>query len=237
MSDATIAAAAFDTAVKQAQGTTKSIFDSFGVTSADPTTGKWTTGAAGSAFDPSKVMQRDATTGIITPNQSYIDSLSTTGFGTGFGYNQMSNAMEQGAANEASVAASYRGRGLGGGGLMNQARSAAESNQTRNQAGVAASLIAKLGETYGGVATSASNFMGTMVDTATVGGVTDSTTLAGTTGNTPESTTAPAAFTTLGTPGGTNVPKNPRGGQPYTGPGGTKWQYRINGPAGKGWYK
>ena len=239
MSDATIAAGAFETAIKQASGATKSIFDSFGVTSKDPTTGNWTTSAAGSAFDPSRVVKQNAD-GTIVTDQAYLDSLSTTGFGTGFGYNQMSSAMGAGAGNEAGVAASYRGRGLGGGGLMNQARSAAESEQTRGQSAVAASLIEKLGQTYGGVATSASGYMSSMIDTASAAGVTDSTTLAGTTGNAPTAPTptAPAAkFSTIGTPGGKDVPKNPRGGQPYTGPGGVSWQYRMNGPAGKGWYK
>jgi hypothetical protein len=44
-------------------------------------------------------------------------------------------------------------------------------------------------------------------------------------------------FIRIGTPGGTKVPKKPKGGQKYTGPGGVTWQYRINGPKGKGWYK
>ena len=44
-------------------------------------------------------------------------------------------------------------------------------------------------------------------------------------------------FIRIGTPGGPKVPKNPKGGQKYTGPGGVTWQYRMNGPKGKGWYK
>ena len=51
-------------------------------------------------------------------------------------------------------------------------------------------------------------------------------------------TTSPQGnpFVTKGTPGG-NFPKAPKGGTPWTGPGGVSWQYRINGPSGKGWYK
>jgi hypothetical protein len=43
-------------------------------------------------------------------------------------------------------------------------------------------------------------------------------------------------FIRIGTPGG-QAPKSPKGGQKYTGPGGVTWQYRMNGPKGKGWYK
>jgi len=216
MSDASIAQAAFSTALEQARGATKNIFDSFGVSSKDPATGAWTTGAAGSAFDPSKVVQQDAN-GVITTNQDYLNSLSTTGFGTGFGYNQMSSAMEQGAGNEAAVAANYRGRGLGGGGLMNQARTAAESEQTRGQSGVAASLIEKLGQVYGNVATSASGYMGSMMDAASAAGVTDSTTLGGITGNAP--TTPPVA------PSSDTFPANPHQNQRWHNAAGVQYQY------------
>lgn len=44
-------------------------------------------------------------------------------------------------------------------------------------------------------------------------------------------------YTEIGTPSGSNVPQDPEAGQVYTGPGGTKWVYRKNGPKGAGWYR
>lgn len=45
------------------------------------------------------------------------------------------------------------------------------------------------------------------------------------------------AYTQKVKPGGTNVPKNPKAGQSYTGPGGVTSVYRTKGPNGAGWYK
>ena len=61
----------------------------------------------------------------------------------------------------------------------------------------------------------------------------------------PSNTTAPesmpvpdrAGYTEIGTPTGSNLPKNPKPGVVFKGAGGVTFVYRENGPDGAGWYK
>ena len=134
--------------------------------------------------------------------------------------------------------------GIEGGGLANQRRSLAEA-QTSGQLGSAKmdflNKLAQAQSPIGGAwqtlqtanAESAASIAGSTAGinslTAPDAGIAAVTS--------PAPTIAPSgAYTTMGKPGGT-PPGSPHGGQTYTGPGGVKWQYRINGPSGKGWYK
>lgn len=247
ITDSVRAQNAFNTALDQAKTTTRDLFSSFGLTKQDPQTGAWSSSIPGEAYSPSNIVTFNQETGTASINQAMLDAAKSGEFGTSFGYNRMSQAMGQGASREAQAVADVRSRGLGGGGLGRQARTAAESQQAVEQTGVVSDLLASLGQTYTGTAERFGDWMGSRVEGA--GAVGQS--VAGTDATNPYSapaaapTAAPAAapaaqtsgYSKIGTPGGKGVPKNPRGGQLYTGPGGVNWQYRINGPSGKGWYK
>ena len=235
--DAQRAQLAFQNATTQAQQTTKDIFNQFGMSRVDPN-GNWSTANAASAFDPTRVV--NFTGGNASINQAELDSLSAGKFGTGFGYNKLSQTMGSAAEQEAQVLQSVRSRGLGGGGLMNQARAAAESSQGRMQAQTGKELIAALGQDYGTVGQSYNDYQAALAGTAGAGAMS-------TAGIQAESTTAtPAAVTASANQGGgssnvavgkvgspVNAPANPKMYQNYTGPGGFKWQFITN----KGWVR
>ena len=231
---------AFNTALDQAKTTTRDLFSSFGLTKQDPQTGAWSSSIPGEAYSPSNIVTFNEETGVASINQTMLDAAKSGEFGTSFGYNRMSQAMGQGASREAQAAADVRGRGLGGGGLGRQARAAAESQQAVEQTGVVSDLLSSLGQTYAGTAEKFGDWMGSRVEGAGAVGQSVAETGASNPYASPEAPAAPVAetggYSKIGTPGGT-VPRQPKGGQLYTGPGGVSWQYRINGPSGKGWYK
>jgi len=170
VSDSARAQSAFNTAIEQAKYTTRDIFNSFGLTRQDPSTGAWTTSSSSSAFDPSKLLSYNADTGAVSTNQAQIDALGRGEFGTAMGYNRMSNVIGQAGTREALAKANLRSRGLGRGGLMSQAASAAESSQMQEQAGVGAELLAALGQTYGSVGGAVSDFYSGVIEGAGAGG-------------------------------------------------------------------
>ena len=241
ITDSVRAQNAFNTALDQAKTTTRDLFSSFGLTKQDPQTGSWSSSIPGQEYAPSNMVSFNQETGTATINQTALDAARSGEFGTSFGYNRMSQAMGQGASREAAAVADVRGRGLGGGGLGRQARAAAESQQAVEQTGVVSDLLSSLGQTYAGTAEKFGDWMGSRVEGAGAVGQSVAETNASNPYSAPAAApVAPVAetggYSKIGTPGG-NAPRQPKGGQLYTGPGGVSWQYRINGPSGKGWYK
>lgn len=235
--DAQRATAAFQNATLQAQQATKDIFNQFGMTRLGPG-GQWSTGAAASAFDPNNVV--NFTGGNASINQGALDALSSGKFGSAFGYNTLQQTMGEAAGAEAAAMSGLRGRGIAGGGLSKQIRSAAESAQGRTQADVGKQMLAALGQTYGTVG-QAYNEQQAALGAAVMGGASNvSTTEANAPATAPPSVTASAnqgggksnvAIGKVGSP--VNAPANPKNQQRYTGPGGFKWQFI----GGKGWVR
>jgi len=243
VSDSVRAQNAFNLSLDQAKTATRDLWASFGLSKQNPVTGQWSTSVPGEQFSPSNIVNYDQSTGVASVNQAALNAAQAGEYGTAFGYNRMSESMGQGAANEAVVKAALRGRGISGGGLARQAETAAESAQTRAQTGVVSELLSGLGQTYADTTSKFGDWMGSRIEAAGSTAQSVNETNATNPYATPEPT-APAAdsskYVTKGTPSGTKanpVPTAPKGGQLHTGPGGVTWQYRMNGPAGKGWYK
>ena len=190
LSDSDKAAAAFSTALDNAKTATQNLFNSYGLTAYSPSTGGWTTTSAGAAFDPNNLITRNADTGLITANTAALQGLNAGQFGTGFGYNQISDVIRTSGSEVANRLAGFQARNIRGG-LKAQGRAAGVGAQTRAQSNVLADFISKLGGVYGGVATETGNLMGSMIQTAGAGGQAVSDVAASTTGNAPSS--APAA--------------------------------------------
>lgn len=229
---------AFNTALDQAKYTTRDLFASYGLSKQNPQTGQWSTSVAGEEFAPSSVVDFNQSTGVASINQAALDQAQAGEFSTAFGYNKMSQAMGSSAAREAAAKAALRGRGITGGGLTQQVESAAEAQQAQEQAGIVSSLLTDLGQVYGGTQQAFGDWMTSRIEAAGTSGQQVAEVNAANPVGTPpaESTSSTGGYTVKGTPGG-NAPKNPPGGKLYTGPGGVTWQYRINGPQGRGWYK
>lgn len=233
---------AFANAGKMAEQTTRDIFNQFGMTRFDPSTG-WNTANAAGAFDPTKIMNFSG--GVASINQGALDAAQAGKFGTSMGYGALASAMGQSADNEYAAVQNVRSRGLGGGGLANQARAAAESQQGRAQAQVGKDLISALSKTYGDLGGSYNNYQSALSGQAAASAAQSSATAAETPTNTPGTQESSIsilpladrqAYTKLGTPTG-NVPTSPVAGQLYTGTMGVTWVYRPQGPSGAGWYK
>jgi hypothetical protein len=146
--DAQRAEVAFGNATERAQQATRDIFNQFGMTRFNQNTG-WSTSNSASAFDPTQIVSFSG--GVAQINQGALDQAASGRFGTAMGYNRLGSVMNQSAENEYNATANVRNRGLGAGkgGLVNQARAAAESQQGRAQAGVGQELLAALGQQYG----------------------------------------------------------------------------------------
>jgi hypothetical protein len=241
ITDSVRAQNAFNSALDQAKYTTRDLFASFGLSKQNPSTGQWSTSVAGEEFAPGNIVNFNEQTGVASINQAALDQASAGEFGTAFGYNRMSETMGTAAAREAAATAALRGRGIMGGGLARQAQAASEGMQAQEQAGIISELLGGLGQTYAGTSQQFGDWMTSRINEAG----TTAQTVAGTNAEnpyaapaaTPAATPAAGGYTKLGTPGGPNVPKNPRGGKLYTDPRQVTWQYRINGPQGKGWYR
>lgn len=240
ITDSVRAQNAFNAALDQAKYTTRDLFASFGLSKQNPATGQWSTTVAGESFAPSNIVNFNQETGVASINQGALDQARSGEFGTAFGYNRMSQTMGEAAARESAAMSALRSRGIAGGGLSRQTQAAAEAAQSQEQAGLVSELLSGLGQTYASTSQQFGDWMTSRINEAG----TTAQTVAQTNAEAPYSDSAPPAaapsagggYTRKGTPGG-NVPKNPPGGKLYTGPGGVQWQYRINGPEGKGWYR
>ena len=241
ITDSVRAQNAFNTALDQAKYTTRDLWASYGITKQNPATGQWSTTEGGNAFAPNNIVSFNEQTGVATVNQAALDAAKAGEYGTAFGYNQMSQTMGSAAAREAAAKAALRGRGITGGGLSRQVESTVEAQQAQEQAGIVSGLLSDLGGVYGSTATAFGDWMTSRIEEAgTAAQAVAETNASNPYGAQGAPSAAPAAassgYSVKGTPGG-NVPKNPAGGKLYTGPGGVTWQYRINGPQGRGWYK
>lgn len=228
------AALAYSDALKQAQNTSNALMRQYGFV-APNATGDYTVEGAQGAFNPNTLF--NATTGGL--DQAKFDealkNLSTGGTGI------LADITRSGATGEAEALQEVQGRlGEGiGGGLIGQRRQLAES-MTSGQLGTAkgefisslAGGLAPIGGAWQGLQTAkAQTELANLQNQAAAGSI-----VAPETSTVAPAPTAATGYATKGTPGG-KAPNNPRGGTLYRGPGGVEWQYRINGPTGKGWYK
>lgn len=186
-------------------------------------------------------------TGFQTPGGVPINLESMTGYTpeqarqylTGLGETttgEVGDERRLGASQEAEAAASNIQRGISLGGLGRQTRESIEGATQSNVGKIRENLV--------------NTVLGGMIDVSAAG-ITRNTNINDiyrASGNetadayaenpyvsNPQQQSSP--YVKKGTPGGPNVPKNPRGGKMYTGPGNVTWQYRMNGPQGKGWYR
>lgn len=240
ITDSVRAQNAFNMSLDQAKTATRDLWSSYGLSKQNPSTGQWSTTVPGEQFSPSNIINFDQSTGVASINQAAVDAAKAGEYGTAFGYNVMSQNMGESATNEAAVRAALRNRGIQGG-LKNQAVTAAESAQSRAQTKVVSDLIGGLGQTYADTTGRFGDWMTSRINEAGTAAQDVQATTAANPYNAPTPTATDAAapssgYNVKGTPGG-KPPVNPNGGTIYTGPGGVSWQYRMNGPAGKGWYK
>lgn len=180
LSDPQRAQIAFQNATEQARRATNDIFNQFGLTRYNPSTG-WTTANAASSFSPNNIV--DTSGSVATIKQGQLDALASGKFGTSMGYGRLADVMGQASDNEYAATQDVRNRGLGAGksGLVAQARAAAESNQGRAQANVGKEVISALGQTYGDYGTSFNNFQEARINAAGEGGNTQSEAMGGST--------------------------------------------------------
>lgn len=232
------AAIAYQDALNQARNTQNALLRQYGFTA--PSEGGYSVESAQTAFDPNMLFDR--TTGGVDKTRLADLSANLRIGGTG----ELANILRAGAGAEADVAAEAQARGFGGeigGGLMQQRRALAEA-QTTGQIGQAKTqFLAGIGEALSPIGGAYQGLQNANILSELQR---QSATAARSTIAEPidfNQSTQPVAeetkdkgYATKGTPGG-KPPTNPRGGLIYKGPGGVSWQYRINGPEGRGWYK
>ena len=241
------AAIAYQDALNQARNAQNALFAQYGYTMPNAS-GGYDSKSAGEAFDPNVLY--DKSTGKVDEDKlkQMFGQMQMGGSGL------LADITRGGASSEASAVGELQSRGFGGdigGGLVGQRRQLAEA-QTSGQIGAAKNqFVAGIGQAQSGIGGAWQALQTGMaqdkVDEAAATALRDSAsnTVTPATSMSPETSVAPSStpvtptgpYSVLGTPGGKDVPKNPRGGQAYTGPGGVKWKYRFNGPTGKGWYK
>ena len=238
------AAILYQDSLNQARNAQNSLFAQYGWTMPN-SSGGYDTQSTGSAFDPNRLYNKE--TGVL--DQAAFDAAAGQMRIGGKGI--LSDVMRGGGSAEADAMAQSAATGTSGGGLANQRRMLAES-QTEGQLGNAkaqyltqfAEANQPIGGAYQGLQTAINE---DKIAAAEAQALKDSAAVTPPVAPAspemdPPSVTAPTAaaatgpFSTRGTPGG-RPPSNPNGGARFTGPGGVRWQYRINGPSGKGWYK
>ena len=238
------AAILYQDSLNNARNAQNSLFAQYGWTMPN-SSGGYDTQSTGSAFDPNRLYNKE--TGVL--DQAAFDAAAGQMRIGGKGI--LSDVMRGGGSAEADAMAQSAATGTGGGGLANQRRMLAES-QTEGQLGAAkaayltqfAEANQPIGGAYQGLQTAINEDKIAAAEAEALknsAAVTPPVAPASPEMD-PPSATAPTAaaatgpFSTRGTPGG-RPPSNPNGGARFTGPGGVRWQYRINGPSGKGWYK
>jgi hypothetical protein len=234
------ASIAYQDALNQARNAQNALLRQYGFT-APSSSGGYSVEGAQAAFDPNDLF--DKTTGGL--NKDKLESL-VGGLQVG-GQGLLSDISRAGATGEAEAVQEMTGRGFGGeigGGLLQQRRSLAEA-QTSGKIGSAknefvagiAGAISPIGGAYQNLQ-NAGIYDQAAIEEANAYKASLSNPVDLTQSNpvAPTPPTAGGKYSTKGTPGGT-PPTAPRGGAIYKGPGGVSWQYRMNGPNGKGWYK
>ena len=231
------ASIAYQDALNQARNTQNALLRQYGFT-APSATGEYSVEGAQTAFDPNTLFNQ-ATGGIDKAKlESLVGGLQAGGKGL------LADISRSGASAEADVISEARSRGFGGeigGGLLGQRRALAEA-QTKGQLGTAKQqFLAGIGEALSPIGGA---FQGLKLAEAQDKALQEEALAAQATLPSATDLTMPeeeverptSTYVKMGTPGG-SPPKNPRGGKLFTGPGGVKWQYRMNGPTGKGWYR
>lgn len=232
------ASIAYQDALNQARNAQNALLRQYGFT-APSATGEYSVEGAQAAFDPNTLFDK-ASGGVDKARLASLASSLRMG-GSGL----LANIGREGTSVEADVMGEARSRGLGGeigGGLISQRRQLAEA-QTRGKMGAAknefmagiAGALSPIGAAYQNLQNAGIYDQAAINEAnaykASLSSPVDLTQPAETP-MAPE----PGKYATKGTPGG-NPPGNPKGGSIFKGPGGVSWQYRINGPNGKGWYK
>jgi hypothetical protein len=234
------ASIAYQDALNQARNAQNSLLRQYGFTAPSGSDGYSVEGAQ-AAFNPNDLF--DKTTGGLNKDKlsSLVGGLQVGGTGL------LSDISRAGASEESAAVEEMRGRGFSGdigGGLMQQRRNLAEA-QTSGRIGSAknefiagiAGAISPIGGAYQNLQ-NAGIYDQAAIEEANAYKASLSSPVDLTQSNQVASPppVAGGKYSTKGTPGG-NPPAAPKGGSIYKGPGGVSWQYRMNGPNGKGWYK
>ena len=219
MVDQEVARAAFSTASEQARNAVKNLFSSYGFTR-QGTDGQWSTGAAGGAFDPSNFVSMNPATGQVNIDTEAVGRLSRGEFGTGFGYNKLTDVIGGAASREALAQSALRGRGIRSGGLVRQAGSTAEAQQGRDIGTLAGEFIGSLGNIYGNIGSAVTSAVESNIENLGTGAQTIAE-------STPVVSTPPAASATgpeakPSTPGNRMYALSARGGWRWMGSKGWK---------------
>jgi hypothetical protein len=229
------ASIAYQDALNQARNAQNALLRQYGFTA--PTAGgDYSVEAAQSAFDPNTLFDK-ATGGIDKEKLATLSSGLRAG-STGL----LGDINRSGASAEAEAMLGARTSGIGKGGLAAQRAQLAEA-QTSGKLGAATN------EFMAGIAGALSPIGGAYQNLQNAG-IYDQAAINEANAykdslSSPVDLTQPAEvpvaptpgkYATKGTPGG-KPPGAPKGGSIFKGPGGVTWQYRINGPNGKGWYK
>lgn len=230
------AAIAYQDALNQAKFAQNALLRQYGFT-APSASGEYTVEGAQAAFDPNTLFDK-ATGGIDRARLGELSAGLRVG-GTG----RLADIMRSGASGEAEAAMEVRqrlGEGIGGG-LMSQRRGLAEQLAAGELGAAKSEFISGLGQALSPISSAYQGLQSAQIQDrlAAEEAAAYKNSLAKPidfTTSQPEPKVESGGYAKLGTPGG-KPPSTPKGGELYTGPGGTKWQYRMNGPSGKGWYK
>lgn len=254
------AAVAYQDALNQARNTQNALLRQYGFT-APATGGGYSVEAAQQAFDPNVLFDK-ATGGIDQARLKELAGGLRAG-GTGI----LADIARGGASAEAEAALGARAAGIGRGGLAEQRRRLAEAQTTAQTGQAQQQFLAGLGEAMAPIGgafqrlqiaqaeakaqeeaakAAASTIPQTPEQEAMVA---DSTPAEAT----PSATTifrgqpntrggilssgSRGNYKVKVQPKGSNLPKNPKPGQTFTGKQGVNVVFRPQGPAGSGWYK
>ena len=228
------ASIAYQDALNQARNAQNALLRQYGFV-APATGGDYSVEAAQGAFDPNTLFDK-ATGGIDKEKLASLSSTLRAG-STGL----LGDINRGGASAEAEAMLGARASGIGKGGLAAQRAQLAEA-QTGGKLGAAtndfmagiAGALSPIGGAYQNLQ-NAGIYDKAAIEEANAYKASLSSPIDLTQTQSP-APVEPGKYGTKGTPGG-KPPASPRGGAIYKGPGGVSWQYRMNGPNGKGWYK
>ena len=231
------ASIAYQDALNQARNAQNALLRQYGFTA--PSGDGYSVEGAQAAFDPNMLF--DKTTGGVDKSKlaSLVGGLQVGGQGL------LADISRAGASEEATVMQDLAGRGFGGeigGGLIGQRRNLAEAQasgklgaaKTEFVSGIAGAL-SPIGGAYQNLQ-NAGIYDQAAINEANAYKASLSSPVDLTQTVQASAPVEPGKYGIKGTPGG-KPPTTPKGGTIYKGPGGVSWQYRMNGPNGKGWYK
>jgi len=218
--------AQYQTAIRNSQNAVSSLLNQAGIIMP----GGGAASGVGGAFDPYNMIS-----GTMSP-EDLAKTIAGTSYGAEGAY---SEAYQAGGNIAAEQAMQSRSRGLGGGGLAAQRQELALMQTQGGAADVTKGLVQGLGEQYGISQQANLDEIQRRADAKTAAANLAAERGTITNPNLPTtiiSVADRANYTKKGTPRGSDVPKNPKPGQPYKGDGGVSFVYRPQGPKGPGWY-